>query len=257
MRRDVVVLFSDWHIGKMTDDYDLKEFVKRLEVLEDEILESKSELNKSGRIHDLHVMFLGDIVDGEGIFYSQGYEAEMPVEEQVEFALKHIEPMLRRLSKRFRNVHVYGIYGNHARANGLSISHWDRVLYRRLEDRLGNEIDFHIGDWKYVANVNGMKFLLIHGDGIRMYSNIPLYGIIQRAMRFKSAGIDFDALVLGHFHTSFDMQWNDIRIIGNGTFVSSDEWALRRMGLKSDTSQTMLVIEDGKITWVKRIDLEV
>lgn len=255
---DLVLLFSDWHVGRETDDYNLEAFNTRLKKLIDETLKYKSMLNKGGKIADLNVMFLGDIIDGEGIYYQQPYESPYSAEYIVDYTLERTEKEFMRFKDRFRNVNIYTVYGNHGRTNRYRQSNWDNVLYKRLRDRLEpHGFNFHIGSWKNFAEVGGIKMFLIHGDGINMYQNIPFYGITQRVMRYKASNVEFDMLLLGHFHTTFWYSWNEVEIAGNGTLLSSDEWIEKQLALKPQVKQWLFAVDryKSKILW--RMPIEV
>ena len=97
---------------------------------------------------------------------------------------------------------------------------------------MGVEVNVSDG-WYQVAEVKGWRFLLTHGDNVRMYQQIPYYGIHRAVTRWKSGGIqeDFDVVCMGHFHTVADFWVNDVRVLLNGTMLSGDDYS-ERMGLK-------------------------
>lgn len=254
-----VLVIGDLHIGKKTVSYNSNVYKKRLGILLRKVLEYKNGINKSFRMPDIHLFLVGDIIDGEGIYKGQGYETDLTVDEAIDVFIDTFDWFVSGLLDRYRKVYIHTVYGNHGRGSWIGKSNWEQILYKRLRDlyRHSRDVEVDVGDWYNVVNIRGWKYLLVHGEQIRMYQNIPLYGIIQKAMRWYSGGIDeqFDVVVLGHFHTFARMEWNDISILINGTFVTDDEYTMR-MGLKSQNKFWMFgVSKKDKMLWAYDIDV--
>lgn len=254
-----VFLISDTHVGKKTETYNSEVFEKRIKSMFDEFLEFKGTINKSYRMPDVHLVFLGDILDGEEIYPGQGYDVEMIIDEAMEIALDVFSAQITKLMDRFERVYVYGISGNHGRSNFRGRTNWDIIFYRRLKDRFSmiDEVEINIGEWKYVANIRGHRMLFVHGDQINMYQNIPVYGIIQKAMRWYTGGLEdgqFEIVAMGHFHTFFRFDWNDISIFENGTLLTGDRYTAR-LGLKPQVKFWYIGISRyGGIEFTKEIE---
>jgi len=102
-------------------------------------------------------------------------------------------------------------------------------------------------------------FLLVHGDQIPMWANIPWYGITQRAMRWQGglSGAAFHYLVLGHFHVISNFRWNDVEVFVNGCFVSDDQWVLKHIGMQSSTSQWAFGVHPRRgVSWRYAVGLD-
>lgn len=254
-----VFLISDTHVGKKTRTFDINVFEERIKSMFDKMLDFKSVINRSYRMPDIHLMFLGDILDGEEIYAGQGYDVELIVDEAMDRALDIFTAQITRLMDRFEKVYIYGVAGNHGRANRRGRTNWDIIFYKRLKDRFSmiEDVEINIGDWKYIADIRGWKYLLIHGDQIYMYQNIPTYGIIQKAMRWYTGGLDeqFDVVCLGHFHTFFRFDWNNISIFCNGTLLTGDDYT-EKLGLRPQTKFWYLgVSRNNKIEFAKEVEV--
>ncbi len=84
---------------------------------------------------------------------------------------------------------------------------------------------FEVPDtWFQIVNVRGWKFLLVHGDDVRAWMQIPFYGAERYSGRWRellaslNAGFknipdtelpDFDYILLGHHHNH--AYWGNIR----------------------------------------------
>ena len=266
---ECVLLISDTHIGRCTRSYNSDIFRARLRNLRDNLFKVKQIINRSYKLPVLNIFFLGDIIDGEDIYPSQPYKQDLDADDQLDLAVNEFSNFIRAMlpansKRRFKEIKVWCAQGNHGRAGRRKSekTNFDRVFYKRLADRFEQNSNVHINladEWYNIAEVYGHKYLLFHGDGIYMYQSIPWYGIIQRAMRLKSGGIDensFDVVCLGHFHTVGDQFWNDIRVLLNGTFVTDDDFAQKRLGMKTVSKFWFFgVSEERAMTWSYLLDL--
>jgi len=239
-------LISDVHIGRKTRSFNRDIVEQRLSRLIEEVAR-----RVSGTVH---VMLLGDIVDGENVFNGQGYESDMDVDEAIDVAVQWLDRLYEKVEG---DVRFHCVVGNHGRANryGSQKANWDLVVYKRLRDRLGDNVVEVFEDWYGIVEVGRWRYLLMHGDNVKMYHNIPWYGIVQSVMRLRAAGLEFDVCCLGHFHTAFQLQWNDISILGNGTMLTGDDYSLR-LGLKSCNEFWLFGVGKSRpFTWQYRIPL--
>ena len=132
--------------------------------------------------------------------------------------------------------------------------------YLFLEQRFRDtpHIKFHIATNFYqVAEVEGFKFLLVHGDDIRSWMNLPWYGITQRLMRWYQSICHFDYLCLGHFHSYANFEWNNTEVIMNGTFVTDDAYALKKIGMGGSPRQVLFSVHPKwGVVFMRKIFLE-
>jgi len=139
------------------------------------------------------------------------------------------------------------------------VTNWDEIAYHFLKSRFRDfkNIEFTIAERFFqFVDVMGWKFLLVHGDQIPMFLNIPIYGVTTRSMRWQQTLGHFDILTLGHFHNFTAFDWNDSQIIINGTFVTDDEWVAKVLGLKGSCSQTLMSVHPKKgVTFMSKIQL--
>jgi len=263
MTESCILLMGDLHIGRKTNSYDTNEYLRRIEVCRHNLLKVKRIVNRSHKLRELNIFMLGDIVDGEEIYRGHGYNVEKDVDESVDIAVSSLYNFIKSLERNFRQIKVWCVRGNHGRTAGSERSNWDKIVYKRLEDRFADtnnvEVNMHKAknDWYCMAYVKDWAYLLTHGDAIRAYSNIPVYGMIHKAMRWKSGGIfeDFDVMCIGHFHTVLMLQHNDIMLMCNGTMLSGDSYS-ERLGLQPVNKFIFFGADDDRpVTWIYMIDL--
>lgn len=252
---ELVVLLSDLQIGHKSPTTNAAIISKRCANLASRVLKIVSLHRKAYPIKKLHVFVLGDIVHNEAIGKTVGLdELEMVLSDQMfKIAVPVLERFLLTLLPHFQEgIEVYTIAGNHGKLSkeNADSSNMDNVVYRFLAERLRNykEINFHSAYDKFyqMVEIMGWKFLLIHGDQIKMTLTLPFYGVTTRAMRLQGAVGRFDYLCLGHFHTANILNWQDSEILMNGTFVSDDQWVLQKLGMGTSPKQLVFGIHPNQ-----------
>jgi len=111
--------------------------------------------------------------------------------------------------------------------------------------------------WLKLIEIKGHYYLLFHGHGVRSAYGIPYYGLLRRAMMWRSAFPQrWSVLLCGHYHQFGMVEENDILIMLNGTTVQGDLWALETFGLRG-INQTWCfgVSQSRPVTWTFRLDL--
>jgi hypothetical protein len=209
---------------------------------------------------------LGDVIDGENIFPTQAYKQDVDADDAMDLAVDEFEDFIhsfRGRNARFKEINMWTVEGNHGRVGRRNSekTNFDRIFYKRLADRLnGKNTNVNISKkWYNYAEIQGHGYLMFHGEDIMMYQTIPYYGIVQRAMRWKSGGIHesyFNYVCLGHFHTVGDQFWNDFRVLLNGTFVTDDDFVQKKLGMKEIPKFWFFgVNEERPMTWTYLLEL--
>ncbi len=252
----VILTVSDVHLGKKTLNYSFDKFNGVFDKYEKEVVRQLSILNKYYEIRDVNLFLLGDNLDGEVIYPGHAFDLEMTVVESIRALMSRLSSFIDGLVDLGYNVSVYGVAGNHGRSNKHGKSNWEILFYEMLAEKYEKDdrVDVRYNDWYIYEEIGGVRVLGVHGEQIRMYQNIPLYGIIQKAMRWQESIGDFDILLLGHFHTTYYMDWNGILIFGSGTAMDGDDWTMK-LGLKPSLKWWGLGISDGKLEWMKLFEL--
>lgn len=250
-------LISDAHAGIITPSYNSQVFKERLEKLRDGITRFCLLHRKMRPIRKLVVPFLGDITHGEQ-YGIQGYveEFEMGVEQQIyEVLVPEFTNFFVNLLQVYSAIEIEGIPGNHGNIERRSQrksqrSNWDTIFYRALKQALSrySRIEVNIppvGQWYMVKEINGWRFLLVHGDQIISYMGVPFYGLERRGLRWKqSIGVDepFDYILTAHVHNP-NFLWNaGVPTYVNGCMISDSNFPLVRMGLKDVPQQWSLFV---------------
>ena len=261
---ELVLLLSDLQVGIRSATYNFNTFRKRMENLAKNLLKVTKLHRLSHPVKTLNIFMLGDIVHNENILrFLNLDEFEGVVREQVyEVAIPELTKFLQLMLANFKRVNVWTVRGNHGSFGRIhaTTTNLDDFVYLFLREVFRKEprIRFNITTRFYnLAKIRGWKFLLVHGDTIRMHYQLPFYGITTRAMRWLGSLGDFDYLCLGHFHTYAVLDWNNIVVFMNGTFLSDDDWTKQWLGLKSSICQMLLGVHSGVgVSFIRKILLD-
>lgn len=215
-----VVVFSDWQLGKVTPTYNSDVLAERIEQYTDKMLEIVNIQRAHHPVKDLHVWFLGDIVEGEEIFPGQSHLIDSGLYRQVGvYGPQIISTFITKALQNFETVKATGVIGNHGAVGGRARkshdpeTNMDRLLYKIVSLIFKDEprFSFHIPDgtgernWYAVDTIGNYSTMLIHGDQLPQPSNFGAY--YKKVMGWKDGAIPehFDDVFMGHYHQQFKM----------------------------------------------------
>lgn len=245
---EVVLLVSDLQIGHRTPTTNIKKIAMRGEEMARAALKIVELHRNAYPIRKLNLFLMGDLIHHERIGKTVGLdELEAVVYDQMfNGAIPILEKLILTLLPFFpKGIDVWCVPGNHGRFDKFHAdsTNLDTIIYKHLEAKFSRmkNLRWHIEAKRFYQRVNiqGHTFLETHGDSIKMWMNIPWYGITQRAMRWQGSlpGGKFDYMTMGHFHVASNFRWNDVEVFVNGSFVTDDEWVLKNIGMNSAAEQ--------------------
>lgn len=261
---EFVLLLSDFQIGMRTKSYNFSIFKKRFKTLENNIIKVLNLHRRSHPVRKLNIFLMGDLVQNENILrFVDLDELEGVVKKQLfEIAIPSLTELLTSMLSAFESIEVWCVHGNHGNMGRLHSkqTNLDDVAYIFLKQifRENKRIKFNLTDHFFnMATIKGWKFLLVHGDTIPMHLTLPWYGITTRVMRWQNSIGNFSYVCMGHFHSASMLDWNGKTIFVNGTFLTDDEWTLKKLGLNSSLCQLLLgVHEKNGVSFVRKIFLD-
>ncbi len=259
-----VLVLSDWQLGHRTRSFNFEIAQERIQKLLESSLKIVYLHRQAYPIKVLNIFILGDVIQNELKDLIDLSELEAILAEQVfTYAVPLLVSLIKEYAKHFERINVYCVRGNHGRASkeASERSNWDDVIYHCVKANFKNieRVNFEIAKSFYLlVNIMEHKFLLMHGQEARQGSYlIPLYGIIQRMLRWAtSMPFDWDVLIIGHWHNFTRLELNGKELIVNGTLVSDDEWVRKNLGWTASTSQTLFSVHPRRrITWMYKLEL--
>jgi hypothetical protein len=259
---------ADTQLGKVTPSYNSDVAAERIELYTSRVIEYAEALRHTSPITRAHVWFLGDIVEGEGIFPSQPHVIDTSVYAQVAKNGPEIyASQLRRLLEVFDEVVVTAVIGNHGRLSKFHNpeSNMDRMLYKILEHIFAYEprIKFNIPDghgesmfWAVDA-IGNYSTLLLHGDQLPAPTSGATYQ--RRILGWKSGAIPvpFDDVIMGHWHQNTKMTINQTVVRISGSPESNNTFAQERLSAVGRPSQHLQFISPvNGVYWESDIYLD-
>jgi hypothetical protein len=192
-------------------------------------------LDRDMRYPGIVVPLGGDMVSG-AIHEELRASNEIPTMPTVLDLVDNLVPAIRTLADTFGAVFLPCVSGNHGRdtmkiyAKGRNHTSFDWLLYQFLARSLQHDkrVTFYIPEASDAAyRVYGYKYLLSHGDQFRGGDGMIgalgpiLRGDHKKRSRNSQVGMDYDTMVIGHWHQRIMLN----RVIVNSCLKGYDEYA--------------------------------
>lgn len=250
--KEAVLCCSDWHYGQVSDNiwntYNTDICLQRV----DKLFNSTVEAIHDNKVKTLHVILLGDFING-GIHTSSRVASEENVCEQLMHVSEILANFINNLSVHVDKINVYSTYGNHARTiqdkkDNIHSDNMERVIPWWIAQRLQNNEKVNVIESDYYEfiylQVCGYNIVCTHGD-LDKFKNI---GMTVNAIFSKKYGKTIDYTFSGDKHHLESFEQFDIESTLVGSLCGSDEYANNRR-LYSNPMQTLCVFtpDDGKL----------
>lgn len=227
-----VLHISDWHIGEVDNIGGLNQFnykiaCDRVKTLTNKVI-SWTQMHRSMyKVDELVIIATGDMISGD-IHDELRATNEFPAPEQCVKASMLISKMVTELSSVFKKVRVeYIVADNHSRttkkmefAPGTNSYNYIVGTMSKILLRDNDVVEFNVyPEIERIVSVEGMKYLITHGNSIRGGQlGLPYYGMTRRlgaeALIRMNMPEDthFNKIVMGHYHTP--LMTNGIEMTG-------------------------------------------
>lgn len=237
------LMLSDLHWGEVVDpaqiggvnEYSLEIASRRLRRVVETAIELLVEHMANPEYPGIVLALGGDMVTGDihDELTATNEKEIMPVVLDLWGALAWA---IETMANTFGKVFVPCVGGNHARttqkirAKGRNFTSFDWLLYQFLAKRFEGDkrVSFFIPSGPdALYSVYGHKYLLTHGDQFRGGDGMigalgPIIrGDHKKRSRNGQIGMEYDTLVIGHWHQLIQMQ----RLIVNGSLIGYNEYA--------------------------------
>ena len=248
---EAVLCLSDWHYGQVSNniwnEYNTDICVERVAKLYDRVSAALMEHN----IQTLHIVLLGDFVNG-AIHVGSRVAAEENTCDQLMHVSEILANFINALSVYVGEVNVYSTYGNHARTiqhkeDSIHADNMERVIPWWLKQRLKVNSKIAVVDSDFYEfiyfNVCGYNVVCCHGDLDRFRD----LGVTVNSLFSKKFGQTIDYTFSGDKHHLESFEQFGIESSLVGSLCGTDEYANNKR-LYSYPMQTLCVFtpEDGK-----------
>lgn len=233
-----VLLLADWQWGKRTAEYDSDIARARVERLTEKALRIIDYVRKHHPVPEVHVLMLGDLVEGELVFSGQAHRIDASLYRQTFEVGEAVARLLRRFKANADKVYAEGVIGNHGAIGGPSRremnpeTNADAMAMNIARLHLGtDEIDFpepltsDERHWYALHDVMGRKWFMFHGDQVRGYAGIPWYGFRKLVQGWYVTLGPFHYAASGHWHQTIREDINGLVHFGAGSTESANTYA--------------------------------
>jgi len=269
---DMVLVFSDLHIGHEhtleetggLSEYNLEIFLQRMENLKKAITDIYELHSKLYKIPRLHILSLGDIVDGANTAGAWSpVWINTPILDQVMIGYRAVSDFIYYMLSLFEEVEFYALYGNHGRIapSGAEkkYNNFDLFCYKYIETEFRNQPRFKMHttkSWWMIKEIQNNKFLLVHGDDMKP-KNPPILSLMDLEKRMSGiTGIIPDYTVCGHFHNCSEYTTHSGKALMNGSFVGADVYSLSNNMPGNIPEQKLFGIHPTVgLTWTYNVNL--
>lgn len=250
--KEAIVLLSDWHYGQVSNNiwntYNTTICKERVSKLFDKVSVALQE----HCVKKLHVVLLGDLVNGS-IHTSSRVASEENTCDQLIHVSEIIANFVNTLSVFVESIDVHSTYGNHARTiqnkeDSIHSDNLERIVPWWLRQRLNinpriNVIDSEFYEFIYF-NICGYNVVCTHGDLDRFRD----LGVTINTLFSKKYGKTIDYTFSGDKHHLEMFEQFGIESALVGSLCGTDEYANNKR-LYSNPMQTLCVFtpEDGKL----------
>jgi len=255
-----VFLFGDLHYGDVVDERETGGIsVYNTRIARDRSLWTAEKVVKICRHHlrggyhlpDLEVFSPGDMVSGI-IHKELEVVAETGIIGQVVGAAGVLVEVLRIFAANFEHVAFTGVVGNHGRVEQKryykrkAMNNYDFLVYllarEMLRDQENVEFNIPTSFWT-IREVEGHRFLIMHGDNCKSWMGIPFYGLKREYLSWRSLAQSyvggFEDLVVGHFHVPNIFRVTNEEVYMNGALIGGDEFSLGAVSAACDPIQLL------------------
>lgn len=249
---EAVICCSDWHYGQVAkniwNEYNTEICVQRVSSL----FEKTANALKRHSIKKLHIVLLGDLVNG-AIHTGTRVASEENTCEQLMHVSELLAHFINALSVCVDEVNVYSTYGNHARTiqnknDSIHSDNMERVIPWWLKQRLKNNEKVNVIDSEYYEfiyfDICGYNIVCTHGD-LDKFKDI---GVTINSLFSKKYGKTIDYTFSGDKHHLELFEQFGIESTLVGSLCGTDEFANNKR-LYSNPMQTLCIFtpEDGKL----------
>lgn len=202
---------TDWQGSKKTTTYNsdvmrkrVMEFVKKAQTITD--------IQRADHpVHDVVIMFGGDMVEGLFNYPAQLHEVDSTLFEQYVTVSRLIVDTVRHALAIYNKVLVVAEWGNHGRIGSKRADvprndNIDRMCYELARQLLSDEKRLTWQDCPddvQRVEIGQYRALLIHGDEVGRNGFASPTAIVQHANRWRSGAYpwEFRDVYIGHYHT--------------------------------------------------------
>ena len=261
---NLVILNSDWHIGKKIEEngeviYDTNKAKENLEKFTNNLRSLIGHILNSVDLDAIDIVNIGDLIDGEEIYQGQIENIDEYLDKQIEIGTRQKYKQAEKLQDDFGiPVTEHYVVGNHGKGHsgGEWLSNFDSLIHLNeqiIRDIAGNK-ELHICEnhrlETRLINIRGHKILMKHWA--------PSQTETSSAFKRYSGWLNiynYDGMFTAHYHNPKISYFQKKPIIRNGCIFGDDDYS-KELGYTSNPSQIVLGISNKRFpTYIYTLDM--
>lgn len=258
--REVVLVCSDWQLGKLEGDVGVREVVgRRIPRIREATLQIIENVREAGHaVNKVHLVFAGDMIEGCYIYGGQNVTGldrtgnTHRLVKQIHLCAAEQAQLAMALAAHVPEVVVHSVPGNHGRPNGRNdfadpADNFDTMAIEWARDKAAAQenITWQVeDDWFTSFDSMGHQLVVIHGDQWRQGFE-QLERLLPKWVTAGEFGIGKpDVFITAHRHSFKMADINGITVVQNGTIDGGSRYFSKATGITSQPEQTVLVMSE-------------
>lgn len=254
---EAILCIGDWHIGANVSNF---YNVFNVPVAEQRVQQLCNKVIKycnRNKIKTLHVLNLGDLLEGE-IHATSRIESELDVIEQIKIASRLLCQLLVSLSGNVEQVIYRSVVDNHSRVQPNYKDHIEKESFCKLIDWwLSDKIDNMNKEFKEKGMLNHIEMKQDNLDdniGYLKIGNKNIFfqhghqGSQNSVIQDLSFATDIvaDIVIMGHWHQDKVKNCQGKKVYFNGSLKGVDSYTLNKR-LFSQPTQSLLIFDEDDV----------
>jgi len=249
--KTLILALSDWHVGFISHDMHTGDYnFERLQTSIQEIVSYTIRTVQERDIKEVHVLFLGDLVENFAMRSTQSFDLEFTFAEQIAKGQQLLIDVLLTLSK-FVPVTFSMVAGNHDRFetdkktaifnNSVAYTVLENLIM--LQEKMGQLPNVTITDnrkdvYRFDVDIAGQGIAGAHGDHLAKSS--------EKIPAFMTHGRKVDILFTGHLHNFRIAQESFTRLhLQVGSTIGENSYSRQGNYPTTTPSQQIVILTEG------------
>jgi len=241
-----IMALADLHVGNLTDPEDIGGINNyNFEVFKLRLGEMFRQV-KYNRAKNLHIVILGDIL--QGIIHNNDLIGEQPT---VKALVKFVEifvGFVKEVAPHFMEVEITLTNSNHSRLQEKPVYHkktfdFDYIIYEFLKNMLPKiKVNYDTSGYNLIELPNNKYGFAFHGDTFRKYNPLNISEVLKVIETCKQVfNIEPHLILNGHFHQYCStLLPNGGKAVSVGTMMGMDSYAFNNGFVNTPPSQVIL-----------------
>jgi len=238
---------SDWHYGKISDNYWNKFNTLIAKDRVDKLIFDTIRYCETMNVGTLYIANLGDLMEG-AIHVTCRVMSEEDSIEQIMHVSELFAYFINELHNFGLNIKYVSVSDNHSRLNKNFKEHIEKENFGKIIDWYLKARLTNLDDFEFIENIidESIAYFELNGKNIfAVHGHLENPNTVIQDLTL-STGIIADIVLMGHYHKKAEKSFHFSKVFVNGSLCGVDEYAKSKR-LFGKASQTLIVFDDENI----------